>query len=603
MPGEISQRMVEKIKPEEKIEQKKLAKGEIEQGANDLAELILERRDLEEQIRSDNQILNKKDDKPVSVKKLEKKENSFSPDDLLAALNDPEALSKLNWSGISRQVLPDQGIKSSCRAAEERLQEIKQKIAELAGQEKIAEVYREKMEEKMATFQLAINIDGFKKVIENVNLSEAKLLAHRNDENIKQSKADEEIIKKYTLIKTKAQERIEELKSDPDVYRESNRREMVKYRRQYLKGKIVETPSVKEQESQILGHLQLGIPVFLRGHLGAGKTEIAMHIAWKYYGVEPEFISGSEEGSKYDMFTKMQIGIKPKEDRIKEFDERMAEIKQLELSFEDIEKIKKEYYKEIIVEGKVTSFSQYGPLVRAMKEGKPLIIDEMDGIPHSILMRLNHILTRRVGNKFKIQENGSEEIEIKKGFCVIATGNIKSAKYKREDLDAAFLSRWWSSEVKYLPEEETYKILIASLIDKRGDLELERKEDLADIKKLTQAATYIQGVFTGEKYDDKLEGGNAARGVSASLEKSVLSMRDLWNIVKPWKAAGFCQPLEKYILTEFIKKATVPGDAIRLAQIFCQYRFFSDWKAEDFGISGLTQAKIESHQPTKQKTI
>jgi len=163
----------------------------------------------------------------------------------------------------------------------------------------------------------------------------------------------------------------------------------------------------------------------------------------------------------------------------------------LELSFEDIEKIKKEYYKEIIVEGKVTSFSQYGPLVRAMKEGKPLIIDEMDGIPHSILMRLNHILTRRVGNKFKIQENGSEEIEIKKGFCVIATGNIKSAKYKREDLDAAFLSRWWSSEVKYLPEEETYKILIASLIDKRGDLELERKEDLADIKKLTQAATYI----------------------------------------------------------------------------------------------------------------
>ena len=79
-------------------------------------------------------------------------------------------------------------------------------------------------------------------------------------------------------------------------------------------------------------------------------------------------------------------------------------------------------------------------------------------------------------------------------------------------------------------------------------------------------------------------------------------MRDLWNIVKPWKAGGFRQPLEKYILTEFIKKATVPGDAIRLAQIFCQHRFFSDWKAEDFGIPGLTQDKIESHQPTKQKT-
>lgn len=290
--------------------------------------------------------------------------------------------------------------------------------------------------------------------------------------------------------------------------------------------------------------------------------------------------------------------MKPEEDKLNEFKMRMEEFKEMnpDVTGKELKKIEKQYYDEIVVKGQTTSFFQYGPLVRAMKDGKPLIIDEIDGIPHSILMRLNHILTRKVGDKVKIQENGGEEIEIKPGFCVMATGNIKSAKYKREELDAAFLSRWWSSEIKYLPTNETLQIIAASLVDKRTNLELPRPQDFDALRRLAQAAEEIQKIFSGEKSDVKGHGGDVVRNISANLEKSTLSMRDLWNIIRTWKAKNFDKPLDDYIYSEFIKKATVPKDAIYLAQIFCRFRFFIGWTADKFGIPGLSDDKLKAFQ-------
>jgi MoxR-like ATPase len=464
------------------------------------------------------------------------------------------------------------------------------------------------LEEKIGTIKIARQVEGARFYMEKLDLADAKLMAHRNNEDIKLSKADKKVLSGHNNQRQAIEEKIKEWMVAPEVYYEVNRRQMLDYHRQLLKGGIVETPSVKTEIGEILGHLQLGIPVFLRGHLGSGKSELCHHIARKYFKVEPEWIFGSEESSKYDMIAKTQMGQKPHEERIRDCQFHIKEYKSLfpEAKPEDLKKVEEEFYKEIVVNGKVVSFSQYGPLVRAMKEGKPVIIDEMDGIPHSILMRLNHILTRsaekRGGrNTVTIQENGGEEIVIKKGFCVMATGNIKSDRYKREELDAAFLSRWWPPEIKYLPQDETLKILSASLIDKRGNLELNSPEDLDALKRLTQSAEEIQKIFTGEKTDVFGEGGDAARGVSASLEKSVLSMRDLQNIVKPWKAHNFDKPLDDYIYTEFIKKAIVPKDAVYLTQLFCRFEFFKDWEAEKFGISGLDKKKIEAFRAKKSK--
>ena len=91
------------------------------------------------------------------------------------------------------------------------------------------------------------------------------------------------------------------------------------------------------------------------------------------------------------------------------------------------------------------------------------------------------------------------------------------------------------------------------------------------------------------------EGADAARQVPASLKKSVLSLRHLWNIVRPWKAHNFDKPLEAYIMNEFIKPS-VAEDQIYLVQLFCRFRFYKTWTARDFAIPGLTDGKLAAFQ-------
>lgn len=580
-PEEIAEYMAERLKRETtdvNAKKEKFSPEEAEELSLNLIDLTLEKQDLLKAVSSDKKLKSKGNEEEEEKRKF----------------------SRLRF-GRGVHFDPKESAVKSIEGHQKELEEIEKKIRSLSADKNVFEKYKEITSEKIEVIKLAREVEKKKAEIGRNDFEKNSKLAQRNNEDIKLTKSDKEYIKKLDNGNEEKEKEISGLMSNEKVYYEVNRRELLDYRGQLMKGRIVETPSVKKEINQILGHLELGIPVFLRGHLGAGKTEMLLHIARKYYGVEPEIISGSEEASKYDIYGKTQIGIRPEEDKTKEFKMRMDEYREMnpEAGKKELKEIEKQYYNEIVVKGQATSFFQYGPLVRAMEEGKPLIIDEMDGIPHSILMRLNHVLTRKVGEEMIIQENAGKKIKIKKGFCIMATGNIKSARYKREELDAAFLSRWWSSEVKYLPQDETLKIITASIIDKRGNLEL-NGQNFDSIKKLCQSAEEIQKIFTGEKTDVFGEGGDAARGTGASLEKSVLSIRDLWNIVKPWKARNFDKPIDDYIHTEFIKKATVPKDAIYLTQLFCRFGFFQDWEAEDFGIAGLDKKKLSAFKSSKK---
>lgn len=591
-PEELSTKITERIKREtgaklnvnEQKKKKLTTKESIEAGASELADLLMEKEDVLAAIR-------------VSEEKVgvgrEKKEMPTVKKDIMEM-----DFADMDFRALNRDFSSEQAIEESVDANRGELEKIKARVAELSADSEILKNYKENLAERIEIIRQARQVEGARKYSHNLSLAKFKMLAHRNNEDVKLTAADKKLIQQYEEEREWIKKGESELMSAPEIYFEVNRREMLNYRNQMLNRNFVETESKKEEIAEIFTHLEFGMPVLLRGHLGAGKTENALHISRKYYGVEPEFISGSEEATKYDIYGKTQIGVRSEEDKAREYKLRVDEFRK---NFPDADKkelreIEKEYYDTIVVKGQAASFFQYGPLVRAMKEGKPLVIDELDAIPHSIAIRLNHVLTRRAGEKVKIQENGGEEIEIKKGFCVIATGNIKGAKYKREELDAAFLSRWWSREVKYLPLEETLKILTASLIDKRGNLELKQGDDYEALKNLVKAAEEIQKIFTGEKIDLAGEGADAAIGRGGNLEKSVLSLRDIWNIVKPWKAANFDKPLENYAYSEFIKKATVPRDAIYLIQLFCRFGFFKKWKAEDFGIAGLDKKKLEAFQ-------
>ena len=563
-----------------------LSQVEIEQGVAGLIQATSEKEDLLKQIASDESVVGGQK-KSVTQKRI------------LEILDGLEGFNDFDLRTLTHSIGSTQGLESSVGEARRRLAEVESTIAGLIVNEQIAEAFEGRVARKVAVIRSARNVDSLRTLIEKCELAYMELLARRNNENLTLTKADDEILNGYALIRQKALGKIDGLMSRDEVYYEAKRRRLLEYRRQLLNDGFVETASIKNEVMKVVSHSQLGIPVLLRGHLGTGKTEIVLHVVRKYFGGEPEFISGSEESTKYDIYGRTQIGVRPEKDRIREFTHHMREYMKYnpDAPKEELKEVEKQYYQAIVVKGLTTSFFQYGPLVRAVREGKPLIIDEMDGIPHSIIMRLNHILTRRPGDTIRVQEDGGDNIIVKQGFAVLATGNIKSARYKREELDAAFLSRWWSNDINYPPQQETYEILIASLLDRRGNLQIKNPGDLDDLKRLTEAAGEIQRIFTGEQLDYFGEGADAAREIPAGLKKSVLSLRHLWNIVRPWKARNFDKPLEHYILNEFIKPSVVQ-DQVYLVQLFCRYRFFRTWKADEFAIPGLTPAKVLAFQGT-----
>jgi MoxR-like ATPase len=102
----------------------------------------------------------------------------------------------------------------------------------------------------------------------------------------------------------------------------------------------------------------------------------------------------------------------------------------------------------------VTTF-QPGILTECMKQGIPLVMDEINLIDPAIAMRLQDILLRKPGDTVTIQEDGGEAITIKRGFCVLATANEASSRYQsRAALDPAFRDRFNILPIEY-PDGET----------------------------------------------------------------------------------------------------------------------------------------------------
>ncbi len=568
---------------------KRLETVERERLVAEVAALVVRKQDLIKQVIADART-------PVT-------EGTISRDGILEIIDRLEGAATLNLRGLLGRVGADQLRGESDSLAGDHLDETRQGIAALMEDPRVVHEYRKSLEEKIGTIRVARNVEGLQGLMEKCELGRMQLVARRNGEDLSLSSADLDTLRKYETLRQQCNERIEKLMGREETFVEVKRRGLLEYRRQLMNGGFVKTATVKNEVLKVLSHLQLGIPVFLRGHLGVGKTELALHVCRNYLKCEPEFISGSEEATKYDIYGRTQIGVAGEQDKYREFRRRMDEYRRMnpDAGAGELKEVEKQYYQTIVVKGQATSFFQYGPLVIAMQEGRPLIIDEIDGIPHSILMRINHALTRKPGDRIRIQESGGDEITVQKGFCVLATGNVKSARYKREELDAAFLSRWWSEDVRYPPQAETYEILMAALIDRRGSLTVRNTQDLDDVKRLTESAAEIQRIFMGEQLDYLGEGADAARGVPAGLHKTVLSLRHLWNIVRTWKARNFDKPIEHYILTEFIRPA-VAEDQVYLVQLFCRFRFFKNWTVDRLEIPGLTETKLLAFQG-RQTTI
>jgi hypothetical protein len=452
-------------------------------------------------------------------------------------------------------------------------------------------------------------------------------------------------LRKYNEELNLAEEAIENFtESNPEIFIASNIKRLRDYKREMessdgTTGRINETPYVKKQLAQVESCIVDGKPIFIHGHLGAGKTEMALRASYKYLkenrsdaeiesNVDRSFkewqennpeateeekkqvleeikkesrtavvISGSKETSTTDFTGHRTLNISTFEEEAKKMKLDQAEKEYQKWQSENPEATEAEQNMKwngllkVYLEKSGGTYSNFfiGPVYRAMREGRPVIIDEVDAIPHDSLIFLNHIMTRKPGDVLPVQGDSGQRVTVKDGFSVILTGNFPKADQVdtyvgRSQMDAAFLSRLQKLEHDYLPQStdantsfaemsredmkknELFHVMVSSLIDRYGRLNLPEGEE----KKLWRLACFsrhIQDIFS-DKHVKLRESANSPQEqqeLREKLHKEVLSMRQLLDIMREWqnptairgKNEGLMQyELDHYVLEYFIKRTS-----------------------------------------------
>lgn len=402
---------------------------------------------------------------------------------------------------------------------------------------------------------------------------------------------------------------------NPEAFYGLHLQELKEYKQDLAKGRIVETPYVKKQAEDVVSHFRAGKPVLIYGHLGSGKTELAMYVAKEYLKKEALVVSGSKNMSLAELYGHQVLALdKINKQQLDQF------AKEVEGKFEEWVESNKDASEEeknrahdrllqiYLTELKGGTISQFylGPIYQAMKEGLPVIIDEVNAIPHEILISLNHILTRRPGENMNVQQDSGEVIKIAEGFGVMMTANLNQGQKKyveRQDMDPAFLSRLYKLEHDYLPqknegtledeageENELFHLLLSRVMDKHGNIEAP-KDTIEKLWNLAKAARTTQNVFSGKEINSAFYFHEAAgRSVKYVLQESVLSLRALDAVITQWQKEGYKQELDYYLWKEFVAQSTVPSDRAYLYQVLKdQYGFFTstDWEQHpNYGASG-----------------
>jgi hypothetical protein len=157
-----------------------------------------------------------------------------------------------------------------------------------------------------------------------------------------------------------------------------------------------------------------------------------------------------------------------------------------------------------------------GKLVKAMREGRPVIIDEVNVGDQPVIMRLQDILLRRPGDRILIQENGGDSIEIQPGFVVFA--NV---------LDPAFRDRYDVINLRY-PDSESrnpaqdvprslMRLALAAAVDEQGVLS--RHIDAADLERLVRLSHVTQHLYSVPARNARVSNMNAGQSTSNFLDE------------------------------------------------------------------------------------
>jgi MoxR-like ATPase len=389
------------------------------------------------------------------------------------------------------------------------------------------------------------------------------------------------------------------LASSPESYYVGSLIHLRELKKQALSGSIIETTSVHAKRRQIESFALAGRPIFLHGAPGTGKTEMAMHVAnhlptaktyidkarYESRGDAQPFmiISASKQTDSSELTGHQIINVKQMPD-----DERKAFTQAIEAEMgawleknKDATEEQKNRQQQIILEayklthgqGMETSFWT-GPMYKCMEEGIPFIVDEANAMPPDVLIKINHLMTRRPGNKVIVQEDSGKEITIKEGFCFIFTGNIGEQFQGRYRLEQSFVNRIGDAmiEYDYIPEDELTEVLFAYLMESnkgKGSIVMS-PSDMNQVLLFARATCFAQKVFAGKEDMDISDenGGSLSVRDHKLLKNTPLSMRNIFNIVESFKRDNQTKPFEYYVYDAFLKPIQDQGERYTYYKIF-----------------------------------
>lgn len=437
---------------------------------------------------------------------------------------------------------------------------------------------------------------------------------------------------------------------DPDFFYVSNEKKIRDALHAEREGKLVDVPYLVRAKEQVFASLDAGIPVYLVGHLGSGKTQLAIECAEEYMArrllqkeltdrmkeyqgddpyaffcsiypkvrdevkkqeLHPYFIAGSHNLTAEDMFFEKTLKLSHASGKDSDREQLQTLIEGFVSFARENEAIMKDMTKdqqlELLLAGwktfsnlYIAENSGYGTTVEkiekevllALREGKPVIIDEINTIAMANLIALNDILQHHAGQTAYVTGIGS--ITIAEGFCLIGTGNLSTGTVSYEGtnvLNPAFQSRFTTIVYNYVPQEETgdlgrsehpernelFHLLLLHLADRDGTLSLpEPEQSLPALWHLAQMARVSEDIFEGRGSVDTKDGDVPV------LNEAVLSVRGLIHVLDHWNF-GEEEDLTMALWNGFLSSVTNADDRNLLLSLAVRYGFFTDadgWHVE-----------------------
>ena len=460
-------------------------------------------------------------------------------------------------------------------SAEEELRNIKQRlkglIIEGGGMTEVKARLRKEKQESLASEpwidessieQEISEYENIRTISEGISeLEEFEIHQQLNlRQNPQTAKVYEKLLVQARKEGSKAEEALNNIRTDsPSSFRAH---ELISYKKGlHQEGHIAPVPSVKEYLHQIGVRMISGKPMFLHGPTGTGKTSLARYASEHFTGHKAEMVYCNPQTRESSIWGK--TGLRPAEGKAGQH-------------------------------GAIETVDIYGPLARAMQEGKCVIFDEFTALPKEQQIFIKGIFNAKTGDTVNVMGNGM--VAIQPGFQMIFTANLKSEKNpERSDLPPEIAREFEQNnlEIRYTPKEEAYDIMLARLMNPDGSVDLSWHDLNNTLPKFCEAMAEVQSAYTDKESDEtaRLTQTMDPSGKKQGLKKLVFTQGTVENVLDAWKIEkqaqtklSFVEFLDHRLKTALTFKEYPQPDRILAAKILASKGFLRTLTPQDLDL-------------------